>query len=56
VARLPWADLTTVRQDTTVLASEAVRLAVERIERSGPPGDVVVAPELIVRGSTTARS
>jgi DNA-binding LacI/PurR family transcriptional regulator len=54
VAHLPWADLTTVRQDTSVLAAEAVRLAVERIEHPGPPSDVVVAPELIVRGSTAA--
>jgi DNA-binding LacI/PurR family transcriptional regulator len=54
VARLPWADLTTIRQDTSLLASEAVRLAVDRIERPGPPQDVVVPPELIVRGSTAA--
>ncbi len=54
VARLPWADLTTIRQDTALLASEAVRLAVERIEKAGPPHDVVVAPELIVRRSTSA--
>lgn len=53
VARLPWADLTTIRQDTAVLASEALRLAVERIERPGPPQDVVVPPELIVRGTTS---
>ncbi len=52
VARLPWADLTTIRQDTTELASEAVRLAVRRIEDAGDPQDVVVAPELITRGST----
>ena len=44
VAHLPWADLTTIRQDTSVLAAEAVRLAVERIERAGPPSDVVVPP------------
>ncbi len=56
VAHLPWADLTTVRQDTSLLAAEAVRLAVERIEHVGPPSDVVVPPELIVRGSTAARS
>jgi DNA-binding LacI/PurR family transcriptional regulator len=55
VARLPWADLTTIRQDTALLASEAVRLAVDAIERPGPPCDVVVAPRLIVRGSTAAR-
>ena len=55
VAHLPWADLTTIRQDTSVLAAEAVRLAVERIEHAGPPSDVVVPPELIVRGSTAAR-
>jgi len=54
VARLPWADLTTIRQDTALLASEAVRLTVEAIERPGPPRDVVVAPRLIVRGSTAA--
>jgi DNA-binding LacI/PurR family transcriptional regulator len=52
VARLPWADLTTIRQDTSVLAAEAIRLAVDRIEAPGRPHDVVVAPELIVRGST----
>ena len=56
MAHLPWADLTTIRQDTSVLAAEAVRLAVERIEHAGPPSDVVVPPELIVRGSTAARS
>jgi DNA-binding LacI/PurR family transcriptional regulator len=54
VARLPWVDLTTIRQDTSVLAAEAVRLAVDRIEAPGPPRDVVVAPELIVRGSTAS--
>jgi DNA-binding LacI/PurR family transcriptional regulator len=53
VARLPWADLTTIRQDTSVLATESVRLAIERIETPGPPRDVVVAPELIVRASTS---
>jgi DNA-binding LacI/PurR family transcriptional regulator len=52
VARLPWADLTTIRQDTVLLASEAVRLAVGAIERQGPPCEVVVPPQLIVRGST----
>jgi DNA-binding LacI/PurR family transcriptional regulator len=52
VARLPWADLTTIRQNTSVLATEAIRLAVDRIDAPGPPRDVVVAPELVVRGST----
>ncbi len=56
VARLPWADLTTIRQDTSVLATEAVRLAVDRVETPGPPRDVVVAPELILRGSTARRT
>jgi DNA-binding LacI/PurR family transcriptional regulator len=55
VARLPWVDLTTIRQDTTLLASEAVRRAVQRIESPGPPRDVVVPPELIVRGTTASR-
>jgi len=53
VAHLPWVDLTTIRQDTTLLASEAVRLAAERIEDPGPARDVVVAPELIERGTTS---
>ena len=52
VARLPWADLTTIRQNISVLATEAIRLAVDRIDAPGPPRDVVVAPELVVRGST----
>jgi DNA-binding LacI/PurR family transcriptional regulator len=56
VARLPWADLTTIRQDTSVLAGEAIRLAVDRIEASTPSRDLVVPPELIVRGTTRARS
>jgi DNA-binding LacI/PurR family transcriptional regulator len=51
VARLPWADLTTVRQDTSTLATTALELALSRVERGGPAREVVVAPELVLRSS-----
>ena len=51
VARLPWADLTTVRQDTSTLAERALELARSRVERGGPAREVVVAPALVLRGS-----
>ena len=55
VARMPWVDLTTIRQDTSLLATQAVAMAAERIENLGPARDVVVPPELIVRGTSAER-
>jgi DNA-binding LacI/PurR family transcriptional regulator len=51
VARLPWADLTTVRQDTSTLAERALELALSRVEHGGPAREVVVAPALVRRSS-----
>jgi DNA-binding LacI/PurR family transcriptional regulator len=55
IARLPYLQLTTVSQDTGRLAALAVERAVARLD--GQPvreRDVVLAPHLVVRG-TTAR-
>lgn len=52
VARLPWADLTTVRQDVAQLAESAVARALARISAPGPHSAVVVPPRLVVRGSS----
>lgn len=51
-ASLAWVDLTTVRQDTTELAVQAVTRAVARLRPAAAGPAVVVAPRLIPRGST----
>ena len=55
LARLPFLNLTSVRQDASRLASLAVERAVARVEGK-PVADrqAVLPAELIVRGSTTA--
>ncbi len=54
LARLPFLNLTSVRQDTSRLASLAVERAVARLEGQPVTDRQVVLPaELIVRGSTT---
>jgi DNA-binding LacI/PurR family transcriptional regulator len=54
LARLPFFNLTSVRQDTSRLASLAVERAVARVEGRPVAGRQDVLPaELIVRGSTT---
>jgi DNA-binding LacI/PurR family transcriptional regulator len=55
VARLPFLNLTSVRQDASRLASLAVERAVARVEGQ-PVADrqAILPAELIVRGSTTA--
>jgi DNA-binding LacI/PurR family transcriptional regulator len=49
-------DLTTVRQDATVMAHIAVTRAIHRLEPTGkssqPSREVVVSPTLVVRGTT----
>jgi len=46
-------DLTTVRQSTVRLAAEATRLVLARVDdRDRAPERVLLAPELVVRGST----
>jgi DNA-binding LacI/PurR family transcriptional regulator len=54
LSRLPYLDLTTVRQDTAKMARLALRAAAERMGGSQGPGRVItVAPELVVRSSTS---
>jgi DNA-binding LacI/PurR family transcriptional regulator len=52
VAMLPWVNLTTIRQDTAQIAAEAVTRAISRLDGEGPGRPVIVAPQLIRRGST----
>jgi DNA-binding LacI/PurR family transcriptional regulator len=53
LAGLAHIQLTTVRQDSVGLAREAVRLAIERLDRpSLPPRSSVLDPMLVVRGTT----
>ncbi len=54
VAGLPSVDLTTIRQDTVRLASAAVDQAVARLA-GARPHETVIAPELVLRGTTAAR-
>ncbi|WP_432510644.1 LacI family DNA-binding transcriptional regulator [Kineococcus sp. SYSU DK001] len=56
VAALPTVSLTTVGQDAAALARHAVEQAEARVEDTGTARrEVVVAPRLVVRGSTRAR-
>ena len=56
IARLPYLRLTTVSQDTGRLAALAVQRAVDRVEGTDVDGrDVVLAPHLVVRGTTAPR-
>ncbi len=56
IARLSYLQLTTVSQDIAVLARLAVQRAVDRLEDNPVVGtDMVVAPHLVVRGTTAAR-
>ncbi|WP_395311967.1 LacI family DNA-binding transcriptional regulator [Mycobacterium sp. AMU20-3851] len=51
----PRIDLTTVHQDAAELARHAVRLAVAMLdETAGAETDVVLAPRLVIRGTTAA--
>ena len=59
IASLSSVALTTVAQDAVTLASSAFGLAVGRVENepdSPSPSEVVVAPRLVVRRTTAARS
>jgi DNA-binding LacI/PurR family transcriptional regulator len=58
IAGLPSVALTTIAQDSNALAASALELAVNRAEDSSgqPPTEVVVAPRLVVRKTTAARS
>ncbi|HSW42097.1 MAG TPA: LacI family DNA-binding transcriptional regulator [Patescibacteria group bacterium] len=52
-SRFPLSDLTTVGQDAAAMASLAVARAVARLEGyEGTERDIVLAPTLLVRGST----
>ena len=53
VARLPYLRLTTVSQDTGMLAELAVRRALARLEGESITDRVVtLAPHLVIRGTT----
>lgn len=55
VAALSTVSLTTIGQDAAELARSAVAQAAARIAGDGVEREVVVAPRLVVRGSTRAR-
>ncbi|GAA4617125.1 LacI family DNA-binding transcriptional regulator [Saccharopolyspora hordei] len=53
ISHLAHVDLTTIRQDVHRMAEHAVRLTVERLEDPArQPREVVLGPELVVRGTT----
>jgi DNA-binding LacI/PurR family transcriptional regulator len=53
-ARLPGIDLTSVRQDIPRMAELAVQAVVERLDLPPrEPKDVALAPQLVVRGTTS---
>jgi DNA-binding LacI/PurR family transcriptional regulator len=52
LARLAHIDLTTIAQDTATMTRLAVTRAIDRIEGSTLPHRDVVAPHLVVRGTT----
>lgn len=53
LARLGVVGLTTVSQDPQAMAAAAVRAAVDRLDRpAAPPGEVVLAPTLVVRSTS----
>ncbi|MDT0330597.1 LacI family DNA-binding transcriptional regulator [Nocardiopsis lambiniae] len=54
LARLAHIDLTTIAQDVARLADLAVGRSISRLEGEETPGETVVAPHLVVRGTTTA--
>ncbi|GHH13976.1 LacI family DNA-binding transcriptional regulator [Streptomyces lanatus] len=55
LARLPHVDLTTMAQDIARMAELAVTRVTERLEASDTPtGQDIVAPHLVIRGTTTA--
>jgi DNA-binding LacI/PurR family transcriptional regulator len=53
LSRLAHVDLTTVSQDPKGQAEQVIAAAVDRLEgAAGPPRDLVLAPRLVVRGTT----
>jgi DNA-binding LacI/PurR family transcriptional regulator len=55
IAQLSFIDLTTIRQDAAQMAELAVQAAAERLDDDRTtPRDIVLAPSLVVRGSTAA--
>ncbi len=53
IARFAHIDLTTVRQDAPRMAELSVRAALQRLNHAGnPPAEEVLAPELVIRGTT----
>lgn len=54
-ARMRHLSLTSVSQRVPALATHAVKLAIDRIDGStAPADDVIIAPDLVVRSSTSA--
>ena len=54
IARLSYLDLTSIRQDVAEMAELAFRIVVERLDAGRTTSqDLVLAPTLVVRGSTT---
>ena len=53
-ASLPWVNLTTIRQDVARIAEQAVTQAISRISSPRPATKIVVAPQLVIRSSSTA--
>jgi DNA-binding LacI/PurR family transcriptional regulator len=55
LSRLAHIDLTTVAQDASRMAEDAVSTAVARLEGAAPAkGELVIPPHLVVRGTTAA--
>ncbi|WP_432483241.1 LacI family DNA-binding transcriptional regulator [Kineococcus esterisolvens] len=54
IASLETVSLTTVGQDVHLLAAEAVAQATQRVEQEINPANAVIAPQLIVRRTTSA--
>ncbi len=52
LSRLPHVNLTTIAQDAPSLARLAVERAVESLGAPVPGGELVIAPRLVVRGTT----
>ena len=53
IASLPFVDLTTVRQDAAMMATAAVKAAVERLDGGRQdPRSVVLPAKLVVRSTT----
>jgi DNA-binding LacI/PurR family transcriptional regulator len=53
VARLSFINLTTIHQDATLMAEQAVQAVIERLDEGRTKArDIVLDPSLMVRGTT----